>query len=139
MQHYPSGTSAPRCKCHWQSSAQTSFQGSPGSPGCHRNPCLAESILKGGAGPHAEFITLYSPRKKKGRRKPTPLCLCLHFLCPREMVVLWFILYLELHPPRPPQAQHSPGKDRCVPPALTFWPPLSPSPQTPPRKHQKAH
>lgn len=42
------------------------------SPGCHRNPRLAESILKDGSGPGAEFITLYSPRKKKQQEIPPP-------------------------------------------------------------------
>lgn len=71
------------------------------SPGCHRNPCLAESILKDGSGPGAEFITLYSPRKKKPtRRKPTPFCLlCCCFLWPGELVTLWFVLRPASSPP----------------------------------------
>lgn len=107
VQCYPSGTGAPHHKCHWHSSAQTAFQGSPGSPGCHRNPCSAESILKGGAGPRAEFITLYSTREKK-EKKAHPFVLCLRFLCPGDMVPLRFVLCLRLCPP--PQAWHSLGR-----------------------------
>lgn len=130
---------APHHKCHWHGSAQTAFQGSPGSPGCHRNPRSAESILKGGAGPHAEFITLYSTRgkKKKKEKKAHPLCLCLRFLCLREMVPLWFVFVFVVASPCP-QAWHSPGKDHFTPAALTIRPPRTPAPQTPPRKHQKA-
>lgn len=92
-------------------SAQTSFQGSPGSPGCHRNPCLAESILKGGAGPRAEFITLYSPgEKKKEEEESPPLCASAFAFSVRgRWSFSGSFLYPQLHPPHPALPSPSPS------------------------------